>query len=119
MPASWSESSIANYQDSRGKFMAQPGGWLFPDSDQKRRGAGPRVDNQSRSGREPQTLHLTQSGGVFVRDTADHRGYTAGPFRQWNLFANRNRAVFFRNDVSVRIDIRIAEFGRNTIFQAF
>ena len=54
-----------------------------------------------------------------VGDTTDHRGDTAGPFRKGDLLTNRNHSIFFRNDVPMRIKVRVTKFGRDPVLQAF
>src|SRR2546425_9848414 len=44
---------------------------------------------------------------------------TAGPFRKGDLLTNRNHSIFFRNDVPMRINGRVAKFGRDPVLQAF
>ena len=111
--------SFANDQDFGGKLVAQPARWPSADTDQQRSVPRTRINKQAGSWRQPQVFHFAERSRISVRDTADHRGDTAGPFRKGHFFTNRNHAIFFRNDVPMRINVRVAKFGRDPVLQAF
>ena len=69
------------------------------------------------SRQEPKPLQIAKSFGAPVGNAADPRGCIERPAHQCHLIAARRGCILLRDDVSVRIDLRVAENGGNAVFK--
>ena len=89
----------------------------IPNADEHGSAANSGLDPDPYSWPQAQTFHFAQSGWISIRNATDDCVHAASPLGQQHLLPQRKGTVPFRDEMAMRVCLRIAQFRRDTLLQ--
>ena len=97
--------------------MAQPDRLLLSRKAHENRARAVFFDYKRDAGPQAQAFEIAKRGGVLVIDAADSGGGAGRPFEERCFIRERARCVFVRDQMTVWVDLRIAQNGGDAILE--
>ena len=97
--------------------MAQSERLLLPGNPHENRARAVFFDHKRDAGPQAQAFEIAKRGGVLVIDAADSGGGAGRPFEERSFIRKRARGVLVRDQMTVWVDLRIAQNGGDAILE--